>query len=82
VANLQIKGIDNELYNELKKIAAEEIRSVSQQTVFLVKDYIAIRQKIRGAKNRGQVLLDSPGSRKMTENQRRSFPKLERRGKM
>ena len=62
MANLQIKGIDNDLYNELKRIAAEENRSVSQQTLFLVRDYIAKRQKIRGAKSPGQVLLDLSGS--------------------
>ena len=62
MANLQIKGIDNELYNELKRIAAEENRSVSQQTLFLVRDYIAKRQNIRGTKSPGQVLLDLSGS--------------------
>lgn len=62
MANLQIKGIDNELYNELKRIAAEENRSVSQQTLFLVKDYIAKRQKVRGTKSPGQVLIELSGS--------------------
>jgi hypothetical protein len=62
MANLQIKGIDNELYNELKRIAAEENRSVSQQTLFLVRDYIAKRQKVRGTKSPAQVLLDLSGS--------------------
>jgi hypothetical protein len=62
MANLQIKGIDDGLYNELKRIAAEENRSVSQQTLFLVRDYIAKRQKIRGTKSPGQVLLDLSGS--------------------
>jgi len=62
MANLQIKGIDNDLYNELKRIAAEENRSLSQQTLFLVKEYIAKRQRIRGTKSPGQVLLDLSGS--------------------
>jgi hypothetical protein len=62
MANLQIKGIDNDLYNELKRIAAEENRSVSQQTLFLVRDYIAKRQKIQGSKSPGQVLLALSGS--------------------
>ena len=30
MANLQIKGIDDELYNEIKKLAVSEKRSVSQ----------------------------------------------------
>lgn len=62
VANLNIKGIDEELYNELKRIAAEENRSVSQQMLLLIKDYIAKRQKVRGAKCPAQVLLDLSGS--------------------
>jgi hypothetical protein len=62
IANMQIKGIDSELYNELKRIAAEENRSVSQQTLFLVRDYIAKRQKVRGTKSPGQVLLELSGS--------------------
>ena len=62
MANLQVKGIDDELYSELKRIAAEENRSVSQQTLFLVKDYISKRQKLRGTKSPGQVLLELSGS--------------------
>ena len=41
MANLQIKGIDDQLYAEIKKLAAEENRSVSQQVLFLVKEYLA-----------------------------------------
>jgi hypothetical protein len=50
------------LYNELKRIAAEENRSVSQQTLFLVRDYIAKRQRARGTKSPGQMLLELSGS--------------------
>ena len=62
MANLQIKGMDDELYKELKRIATEENRSISQQTVFLVKDYIAKKQKVRGTKTPAQVLLELTGS--------------------
>ncbi len=62
MANLQIKGIDDELYEELKKIAAAENRSVSQETLFLIKDYLGKRQRIRGLKSPAQVLLDLFGS--------------------
>ncbi len=58
MASLQIKGIDDGLYNELKRIAAEEKRSVSQQTLFMVRDYISKRQKLRGTRKPGQVLLE------------------------
>ena len=34
MANLQIKGIDDELYRDIKKLAAAENRSVSQQILF------------------------------------------------
>jgi predicted CopG family antitoxin len=62
MANLQIKGIDNELYEELKKLASEENRSVSQQTLFLIKDYLAKKQHVRALKTPAQVLLDLSGS--------------------
>jgi hypothetical protein len=62
MANVQIKGIENELYNELKRVAAEENRSVSQQTLFLIRDYVAKRQKVRGTKSPAQVLIELSGS--------------------
>ena len=62
MANVQIKGIENELYNELKRIATEENRSVSQQTLFLIRDYVAKRQKVRGTKSPAQVLIELSGS--------------------
>ena len=58
MANLQIKGIDNELYDELKEIAAEENRSVSQQTLFLLRDYLAKKHRVRTLKTPAQILLD------------------------
>ena len=62
MANLQIKGIDNELYEEIKKIAADENRSVSQQTLFLLKDYLAKKPRVRASKTPAQVLLNLFGS--------------------
>jgi hypothetical protein len=62
VANLKIEGIDDKLYKELKRMAAEYNRSVSQQTLFFIKDYIAKRQKMRAKKSPGQALLDLSGS--------------------
>ena len=40
MANLQIKGIEDDLYHAIKKMAAAENRSVSQQILFLVKSYM------------------------------------------
>ena len=62
MANLQIKGIDDAIYKELKKLAAAENRSVSQQTFLLIKDYLAKRQRVRALKTPVQVLLELAGS--------------------
>ncbi len=62
MANLQIKGMDDELYKELKKVAAEEKRSVSQQTLLLVKNYLARKQQVRKLKTPAQLLLELSGS--------------------
>ncbi len=62
MANLQIKGIEDELYQELKKMAAEENRSVSQQALFLVKEYLARKRHLRTLRTPAQILLDLSGS--------------------
>jgi len=62
MANLQIKGIDDDIYAELKKLAAAENRSVSQQTLFLIKDYLAKKQRLGALKTPAQVFLDLAGS--------------------
>jgi hypothetical protein len=62
MANLQIKGIDDELYNEIKKLAASEKRSVSQQVLFLVKSYMANKRRFDSVKTPSEVLLELHGS--------------------
>ena len=62
MANLQIKGIKDELYNEIKKLAAVENRSVGQEILFLVKDYLARKGSIMKLKTPAQVLLELAGS--------------------
>ena len=62
MANLQIKGIDDGLYAQLKSVAASENRSVSQQVLFLLKNYLAKKPQIQEAKTPAQVLLDLSGS--------------------
>jgi len=62
MANLQIKNIQDELYEEIKKLAAAENRSVSQQVLFLVKEYLAKRKHLTAAKSSAQVLLELSGS--------------------
>lgn len=62
MANLQIKGIKDELYEEIKRLAASENRSLSQEILFLVRDYLAKRHLLRMQKTPAQVLLELSGS--------------------
>jgi hypothetical protein len=62
VANLQIKGIDDQLYNEIKKLAVAEKRSISQQVLFLVKSYLANKPRFDEIKTPSEVLLELYGS--------------------
>ena len=62
MANLQIKGIDDDLYNDIKKLAASQNRSVSQQTLTLIKQYLSKQHQIEKSKSPIQVLLDLSGS--------------------
>ena len=62
MANLQIKGIDDDLYAQLKAIAASENRSVSQQVLFLLRNYLAKKPRIQETQTPAQVLLDLSGS--------------------
>jgi hypothetical protein len=62
MSNLQIKGIDEDLYAQIKEMATEENRSLSQQILYLAKEYLAKRKKIRTAKPPAQVLLELSGS--------------------
>lgn len=62
MANLQIKGIDDNLYKRLKAMAASENRSVSQQVLYLVKSYLAKGKKIDEKKTSAQILLELSGS--------------------
>jgi hypothetical protein len=62
MANLQIKGIDENLYVQIKKLASAENRSVSQQVIFLAKEYLAKRKGLQASKSPAQVLLELSGS--------------------
>jgi hypothetical protein len=62
MANLQIKGIENDLYNEIKKMAAADNRSVSQQILFLVKSYMSKKKRWDAAKSPAEILMDLHGS--------------------
>ncbi|MBS1257790.1 MAG: hypothetical protein MAG551_00837 [Candidatus Scalindua arabica] len=62
MANLQIKGIDNKFYSQIRELAASENRSISQQILYLIKEYLTKQKSIRKAKTPAQVLLELSGS--------------------
>ncbi len=62
MANLQIKGIDESFYTEIKALAASENRSLSQEVLYLLKDYLAKGSQIKKTKTAAQVLLELSGS--------------------
>lgn len=62
MANLQIKGVDDDVYADLKALAASENRSVSQQVLSLVKGYLNRRHHLDHTKTPAEVLLDLSGS--------------------
>ena len=62
MANLQIKGMDDDLYAQLKSLAVSENRSISQQVLYLLKLYLAKKHQLQGTKTPAQVLLELSGS--------------------
>ncbi|MCG7851819.1 MAG: hypothetical protein MIO92_04800 [Methanosarcinaceae archaeon] len=62
MANLQIKGIEDSLYKKIKEIAASENRPLSQQILFLIKEYITKKSAIQSVKPPAQILLELSGS--------------------
>lgn len=41
MANLQVKDIDEKLYESLRKLAANEKRSISQEVVYILQKYLS-----------------------------------------
>ena len=62
MANLQIKGIKDELYAQIKNLAVSQNRSVSQQVLFLIKEHISKKKHLDSIKTPAQVLLQLSGS--------------------
>ena len=62
MSNLQIKGIEETLYAQIKKLAVTEHRSMSQQVLFVIKDYMARGKALHTTKTPAQVLLQLSGS--------------------
>ncbi len=62
MANLQIKGIDDNLYRELKEMAASQNRSVSQQVLYFLKYFVARKKALQPLKSPGEILIELSGS--------------------
>jgi len=62
MANLQIKGIDDSLYKQIKDLASLENRSISQQVLFLIKTHLAKKKHIITTKSPAQTLMELSGS--------------------
>ncbi len=62
MANLQIKGIEDNFYSQIKELAASENRSISQQIIYLIKEYLTKEKYIKKTKAPAQVLLELSGS--------------------
>lgn len=62
MANLQIKGIDGDFYEELKRMAAAGHRSVSGTVLAALKEYLAKQSEVGRAVSPGQALLSLAGS--------------------
>jgi hypothetical protein len=62
MANLQIKTIKDGFYKQIKLLSYSKNRSVSQQVLHLLRDYMAKQKSIAHVKTPAQVLLDLCGS--------------------
>lgn len=62
MANLQIKGIEEEVYSEIERLATSENRSVSQQVLFVIREYMSRKAELEKTRTPAQVLLELSGS--------------------
>lgn len=62
MTTLQLEGIDSFFYDQIKQMAELEDRSVSQQIVHVVKEYLAKEKQIRKTRSPADVLLELAGS--------------------
>ena len=59
MANLQVKDIDEKLYAALRRLAADERRSISQQVAYILEKYLA--SKARFDRNPTEAFLALSG---------------------
>ena len=60
MANLQVKDIENELYESLKRLAARERRSISQEVILILEKYLSSPDRFEG--NPTEAFLQLAGS--------------------
>jgi len=61
MANLQIKGVDEDFYQDLKRMAAAGHRSVSRTVLAAIGEYLAKQVAVEKAQAPGEVLLSLSG---------------------
>jgi hypothetical protein len=62
MATLQLEGIDGCFYKQLQRMAASENRSISQQVIYILKEYLAKEKQVRQTLSPADVLLELAGS--------------------
>jgi len=75
MSNLQIKGIEESLYRQIKELAVREHRSISQQVLFLVKDCLAKGKHLRTTQTQRKCYSNSQVPGKMRAHRVRLWPK-------
>jgi len=62
MANLHIKGIEDDFYDQIKRLAKSENRSISQQVLYLIRGYLSREKSIKKTRTPAQILLELSGS--------------------
>ncbi len=62
MANLQIKGMDDDLYRKIRELAKSEHRSVSQQILYITKLFLTRREAVEHVNTSAESLLELSGS--------------------
>ena len=60
MANLQVKDIDDKLYDSIRQLAIDEKRSISQEVVYILQRYLSIPASFK--KNPTDDFLELAGS--------------------
>jgi hypothetical protein len=74
MSTLQIKGIDDALYTQIKALAASENRSVSQQILYLVRCCIANKKQFQKTKSRRRFFWNFQTPGQIAGARRKSLP--------